>query len=106
MSGQEPTTLGGLRDALSPYLNTDALAALDAVLDGAEEDDARVHLEREARDMHDAIKEAFMLLSRSDEPGSREASLNHKAALDVLRPFAQRTDPLRHPSDAHRRHFG
>ena len=98
-------TLRGFRDAVSQFLNDDALAALDAALDGPEAG-TDAHLEREARDMHDAIKEAYMLLSRSEEGGSGEASLNHKAALDVLRPFAQRTDPQKRPSEAHRRSFG
>ncbi|MET1011804.1 MAG: hypothetical protein ABWY83_05440 [Actinomycetota bacterium] len=106
MSGQEQVILREFREAMSPYLSAELVAALDAVLNEHEDAQATPRLEHEVQDMHDAIKEAFVLLSRPEGAGDLGASLAEKAALDVLRPFAQPTQSPKRPGEAHQRSFG
>ena len=91
---------------MSPYLSAEVIAALDAVLNRQEDAEASPRPEREVLDMHDAITEAYVLLSRPEGDGGLGASLAEKAALDVLRPFAQPTQSPKQSGEAHRRSFG
>lgn len=106
MSGQERVILREFREAMSPYLSADVIAALDSVLNQHEDAEDTPRLERELLDMHDAIREAYVLLSQPEGDSGMGGSLAEKAALDVLRPFAQPPHSPMKPGEAHRRSFG